>query len=85
MSNIGKKHNLLGIDIEFVGGKKVVLNTPHHINEALEDFGVTLKGNVANPVTSQIFITSDESKELDDERKEHYHSATANIMWIMKR
>ena len=51
----GKKHTLLGMDIEFIGGKKVTVSTPHHIDEALEDFGETLKGNVINPATLQPF------------------------------
>ena len=55
----GKNHTLLGMDIEFIGGKKFTVSTPHHIDEALEYFGETLKGNVINPATSQLFtITS---------------------------
>ena len=47
----GKVHTFLGMDINFIGGKKVTLSTPHHVDEALEYFGETLKGNVANPIT----------------------------------
>ena len=44
----GKKHTLLGMDIEFIDGKKVTESTPHHIDEALEDFGETLKSSRAS-------------------------------------
>ena len=47
----GKKHTFLGMDIEFIGGKKVTVSTTHHVDEALEDFGETLKRNVVNPST----------------------------------
>ena len=47
----GKVHTFLSMDINFIGGKKVTLSTPHHVDEALEAFGETLKGNVANPAT----------------------------------
>ena len=35
----GNKLALLGMDIEFIGGKKVALTTPHHADEAFEYFG----------------------------------------------
>ena len=80
----GKKHTFLGTDIEFIGGKKVAVSTPHHIGEALEDFGETLKGKVVNLATSQLFTITSEPKELDDEKNERYQSITAKILWIMK-
>ena len=81
----GKKHIFLGMEIDFIGGKKVTVSTPHHVDEALEDFGETIKGKVVNPATSQLFTIASEAKELDDGKKEHYHSITAKILWIMKR
>ena len=53
----GKKHTSLGIYIDFIGGKKFALTTPHYVNDALEYFGKTIKGNVVNPETS-IFLPS---------------------------
>ena len=61
------------------------MSTPHHIYEALEDFGETLKGNVVNPATSQHFTITSEAKEVDDEKKESYNSITTKILLIMKR
>ena len=34
----GKKHTFLGMDINFIVGKKVSFFTQHHIGEALEVF-----------------------------------------------
>ena len=64
----GKKHTFLGIDIKFIGGKKVAVSTAHHVEEALEYFGETLKGNVLNPATSLLFTIISEAKGLDDEK-----------------
>ena len=69
----GKKHTFLGIDIDFIGGNKVAMTTPHQIDEALEAFGKTLKENVLNPTTWQPFTIIDEAKEPDDKKKERYH------------
>ena len=68
------------MDIEFIGGNKFAVSKPHHVDEALEDFGETLKVNMVNPETSQLFTITSEAKELDDEKKEHYHSITAKIL-----
>ena len=47
------------MDIEFIGRNKFAVSKPHHVDEALEDFGETLKVNMVNPETSQLFtITS---------------------------
>ena len=61
------------------------MSTQHHVDEAMEDFGETMKGNLVNPATSQLFTITSEAKDLDDEKKERYHSITAKMLWIMKR
>ena len=65
----GKKNTSLGMDIEFIGGNKVTVSTPYHVDEALEYFGETLKGNVMNPATSQLFTITSEARDLGDEKK----------------
>ena len=54
------------MDIDFIGGKKVTLILLHHINEALEAFGKTLKGNIVKPATSKLFTITDETQEIEN-------------------
>ena len=68
------------MNIEFIGKKKVAVSTSHHIEEALKDFGETLKGNLVNPETSQPSTITSEAKELDDKKKERYHLIIAKIL-----
>ena len=72
------------MDIEFISKKKVTVSIPHHVEEDLEDFCESLKGNVVNPTTSQLFIITSEVNDLDDGITERYHLITAKILWIMK-
>ena len=51
--------------IKFIGGKRVTVSTPHHIDEALEYLGETIKGNVVNPTNSQLFTITSEAKDID--------------------
>ena len=44
---------------------------PYHINEDLEYLSETLKINVVNPATSQLFTITDEAKELEYKKNEN--------------
>ena len=57
------------MDIEFIGGNKVAVTMPHHVDEALEYFGETPKRKVVNPATSQLFNITSEAKDIDDEKR----------------
>ena len=72
------------MDIDFIVRNKFAVSTPHHVDKDLEYFGKTLKLNVANPETSQLFTINSEAKDLHYEKKECYNSITANILWIVK-
>ena len=78
----GKKHTFLGMDIELIGDRKVAITTPQHIEEVLDDFPETLKGNVVNPANSKLFEIVSEAKELDKGRKEVFHSIVQKLLWI---
>ena len=45
----------LNMDIKVVGRKKFAVSMSHHVDEDKKDLGETLKRNVANPATSQLF------------------------------
>jgi hypothetical protein len=78
----GAKHMFLGMDIEFLGDKKVAIATPQHINEAIEDFGEDLETDAVNPAKSKLFIINHESECLGDEKADIYHSITAKLLWV---
>ena len=45
------------------------MTIPHYIGEALEDFRETLKVNVVNPETSQLFNITNKQKILMKKRR----------------
>ena len=81
----GKKHTFLGMDIEFIGDKTVLIVTPQHIREALEDFGEELDTDAVNPAKSKLFTINHDSEQLDESKADMYHSITAKLLWIGKR
>ena len=63
----------------------MAIETPQHIDEILEAFPEVLKGNVVNPANSKLFEIVEDAEELDEERKEIYHSIVAKLLWVEKR
>lgn len=61
----GKKHIFLGIDFEFIDNGKIAITTPQHLEEVMEAFPETLKGNVINPANSKMFEIVGDVKELN--------------------
>ena len=57
------------MDTELICGNKFIVSTPNHVHEDLEDFDETLKGNVVNPATLQLFTITSEAKDIDDEKR----------------
>jgi hypothetical protein len=81
----GTKHTFLGMDIEFLGNKKVAIATPQHIDEAIEDFGEDLDTDAVNPAKSKLFVINHDSEILCDEKGNIYHSVTAKLLWVSQR
>ena len=81
----GKKHTFLGMDIEFIGDKKLSITTPQHIEEALEDFGEEIDADAVNPAKSKLFIISNDSEKLSEAKADIFHSITAKLLWVGKR
>ena len=83
--NTGDEHTFLGMDISFLGDGKVAIATPQHIQEALDDSGENLNGNVVNPALSKLFKVRKEEKLLTSDEAEKFHSIVAKLLWIMQR
>ena len=63
----GWSHTFLRVDIDFIGDGKVAISRPQHLEECMEDFGKTLKGNVVNPALSKLFTITAAAAELGQE------------------
>lgn len=83
----GNEHNLLGMKIAIDRkNKNVVIDMREQIEEALEMFGNEVDETVASPAKRRLFVTYDGiAKELEEERREIFHSVTAKLLFIMKR
>jgi hypothetical protein len=81
----GTKHTFLGMDIEFVGDKKVAVGAPQHIDEAIEDFGEDLDEDAVNPAKSNLFTVNPDSVPLPENKADICHSVVAKLLWVSQR
>ena len=81
----GKKHQYLGMDIEFCKNNKVAISMFKHINEALEMVSGGVKGTTTTPAKKNLFDVDCESQLLDEDWGDIFHSVVAKLLWIAKR
>ena len=81
----GKKHQYLGMDIEFCKNNKVAISMFKHINEALEMVSGGVKGTTTTPAKKNLFDVDCESQILDEDWGDTFHSVVAKLLWIAKR
>ena len=85
----GDEHDLLGMHIVLNRKeKRVEIDMISHVEETIkviEDLGVKIDSTVSTPANKSLFLVNEDSKELDEEMSEIFHSVTAKLLFIMKR
>ena len=81
----GKKHKLLGMDIEFCDNGSLKIDTSAYVREAIEDFGEDVRKKVSSPAAHGLFQVDSESSPLSKEKSDVFHSVVAKLLWVMKR
>ena len=81
----GKKHTLLGMDIEFIGNGRLTIGTKEYILEAFDTFGENVSQKVTSPANLGLFKIDDNSPLLNPEKSDKFHSVTEKILWVEKR
>ena len=83
--SFGKKHNYLGMEVEFLDDGSVQFMVPDHIKEAIEDFGEDLGRTAPNPANKNIFKVDPESILLCEKKRQKLHSLVQKLLWITQR
>lgn len=64
----GKCLNFLGMEIEFIGDKKIAVGTVQYIKAMIVKFGEELLKKVSSPAVKWLFVTDEKSSKLSGER-----------------
>ena len=81
----GEALNFLGMELKFIGNKKVSIGTVKYIKDMAEEFGVDLLKKVSSPAAKWLFTTNDKSPKLKQEMMDKYVRFVAKILWVEKR
>ena len=73
----------LGMDLDYSNPGVVKISMQGLTDQVLEDIPVTK--TVRTPATVDLFSVNDESKELEKEKKEKFHSVVAKLLYMAKR
>jgi hypothetical protein len=81
----GNVHIFLGMKITFNGDGTLSIQMSEYIQEAIDDFPGPLKLKASSPAKKDLFTVDRDSKPLDKERAEIFHSLTMKLMYVSQR
>ena len=81
----GKKHNYLGMWLDFSLDRKVQVQMFDYIDNMLGDLPEDMCGTVTSPAPDHLFTVSDTGKKLTCEQLEMFHHNIANLLLLCKR
>ena len=80
----GQVLNYLGMVFDFSALNKVKINMDGFVNELLDDCAERFPGECETPAKKDLFVVGN-SKELNKEGKELFHTLTAKLLYLAKR
>ena len=80
----GKKHEYLGMNV-VLKDRFFEISMKKQIEEAIEVFGEEISGLVTSPCARHLLETREDAKQLDERKKEIFHTVTAKLLYIEKR
>ena len=76
----GKKHTLLGMEIEFSDDSTVLIVTIQYIKDILKDFEGKIADKESSPVTKEIFDIDEKSPLLCEKQAGRFHTTCAKLI-----
>ena len=80
----GKKHDYLGMWLDFSLDGKVQVQMFDYIDNMLGDLPEDMCGMVTSPATDHLFTVSDTGKKLTREQSEMFHHNVAKLLFLCK-
>ena len=79
-----KKHDYLGMWLDFLLDGKVQVQMFNYINKMLLELPGDMDGIAASPAAEHLFQVSDNGKKLDPGRAEMFHHNVAKLLFLCK-
>ena len=79
----GLNHNYLGMQFTFKENGSLRIDMSKYIDNMLNEYNI--EGTAATPAANYLFDVMTESPELDNIKKEMFHTITAKLLYLAKR
>ena len=81
----GRKHEYLGMTIEYTDDRKVKFTMNDYIDGLLNEMTEDMKGVAVTPAASHLNEVNDNAEKLSDTMHDTFHHLTAKILYLSKR
>ena len=81
----GRKHEYLGMTIEYTDDRKVKFTMNDYIDGLLNEMTEDMKGVAVTPAASHLNEVNDNAEKLSDTMCDTFHHLTAKILYLSKR
>ena len=81
----GKKHDYLGMTLDFSNEGKFIVDMEEYLDEILSELPEDMNGVATTPAVDHLFKTRNSAPKLNKERAELFHRVTAQILFVAQR
>ena len=81
----GKKHDYLGMDLDYLVKGKVKLGMVKYVQDTIKDFPELIVATAATPAAAHLFEVRDECNNLEEERAVIFHRVVATLLFLCQR
>jgi len=81
----GTKHNYLGMTLDYTSPGVLKIDMTEYVKSMIEEFPQKVQGRNATPWTENLFKVDANAKQLEQERKETFHTFVMKGMFLCKR
>ena len=81
----GRRHDYLGIDIEFTDDRKVVFRMDDFTDGILDEARDDMPRSAVTPAANYLFQVSEDAKVLSNDDSDYFHHMVAKLLYLCKR
>jgi len=81
----GKKHQYLGMQIEYTKKKQVQITMYDYIHNMLNELPPDMDGGATTPAANHLFSVNQEAQKLNEKSAEMFHHNVAKLLYLCKR
>ena len=83
--NVGKIHDYLGMEFDFLSEGRVKINMTKYIRKIIDDFPEEILGKQVTPAGDHLFKIREDGRKLDEEQANAFHHTVYQLLFVANR